>query len=63
MSRLKELRLSRNMSQSCLTERADVFIDTVRKLEYGVNNLRNAKGITLLGLSRALGVTIEELIR
>ena len=56
---LRELRAVREMTQARLAERSGVPRATVATLEGGSSNPTLS---VLLGLSRALGVTIEELI-
>lgn len=58
--RIKSLREFRDLTQEQLADRADVSVDTVRKLE---QNLRQSARInTLRALARALDVQLERLV-
>ncbi|WP_328436850.1 helix-turn-helix domain-containing protein [Streptomyces sp. NBC_00444] len=58
--RIKKLREFRDLSQEQLAERADVHVDTIRKLEQ--NQRQSARINTLRSLARALDVQLERLV-
>ncbi|MET4927342.1 helix-turn-helix transcriptional regulator [Streptomyces sp. PSRA5] len=58
--RIRELREFRDVTQDELAQRADVSVDTVRKLEQ--NQRRSARIDTLRALARALDVQLERLV-
>jgi len=60
MCRLRDIRMARGLSQNKLANKCDVSIDTIRKLEYGVNNINNASVRTVIMLSGTFGLTVEE---
>lgn len=62
MSNLKELRNSRNLSQSKLSELSGVNYQMIQKYEQGVKDINKAQGITLQALARALECKIEDLL-
>lgn len=63
MNRLQKTRLSEGLTQMQLAEKSSVNLATLQKLESGVNNIKEAKGSTLLKLSIALNISIEDLIK
>lgn len=58
--RIKSLREFRGLTQEELAERADVHVDTIRKLEQ--NQRQSARINTLRALARALDVQLERLV-
>lgn len=58
MTRIKDIRVARNMTQKALAEAADISQPFLYDLE---NGNRNAKPETLARIAAALGCTIEDL--
>lgn len=58
--RIRSLREFRDLTQEELAERADVHVDTIRKLEQGQR--QSARVNTLRSLARALDVQLERLV-
>ena len=58
MTRIKDIRVARNMTQKALAEAADISQPFLYDLE---NGNRNAKPETLARIAAALGCTIDEL--
>ena len=63
MITLSKLRLDQGFTQQQLSEKSHVTISTLQKLESGTNDIHKAQVDTVLKLARALGVTIEELVK
>ena len=61
--RLGDLRRVAGLSQQDLSDESGVKITTIQKLESGANDLMGAKVGTVLALARALGTTVEELVK
>jgi transcriptional regulator with XRE-family HTH domain len=51
------------MTQEQLAEAADTTQPVIARFERGGRKLGNASGDTLVRLSRALGVTVDELLK
>ena len=62
MNKLKELRISKGLTQQQLSELSGVKISTLQKYENDVNDIKRARVDMLYKLSQALGTTIEQLI-
>lgn len=60
MSGLKELRVSKGLRQEDLSDISTVKLSTIQKLEGKRNNISNASIDTVMKLSVALGLTVEE---
>lgn len=60
--KLKEIRLSRGLSQSQLAKLSDVKIGMIQKYEQGYKDINKAQVITVYKLSKALECRIEDLI-
>lgn len=60
-NRLASLRKAAGLTQKELAHKANMPIVTIQKLENGANKLLRARTETTLALSRALGITVEEL--
>jgi transcriptional regulator with XRE-family HTH domain len=58
--RIRALRKQRGLAQEALARRADVSLNLVGRLELGM--VKNPHYLTLVGLARALDVTVEELV-
>jgi transcriptional regulator with XRE-family HTH domain len=58
--RIRALRKERGLAQEALARRADVSLNLVGRLELGM--VKNPHYLTLVGLARALDVTVEELV-
>ena len=61
--RLGDLRRAAGLSQQDLSDESGVKITTIQKLESGANDIMGAKVATVLALARALGTTVEELVK
>jgi transcriptional regulator with XRE-family HTH domain len=59
-NRLQELRKEYGLKQDEYAEQSGVAKQTVEKLEQGVNNINNASVDTIIKLSEALRLTVEE---
>lgn len=62
MNKLQEKRKESGLSQSQLSEKSGVKLNTIQKLETGANGISGAKAITIYALAKALGCTMESLI-
>lgn len=62
-NRLGSLRRERGLSQSQMARISGVPITTIQKLENGTNAIMGAKTDTTVRLARALGITVEDLIK
>lgn len=62
MSRLKDQRLEKGMTQNELNISSGIKLTTIQKLESGYSSIMGAKVETIYRLSQALGTTIEALI-
>ena len=62
MNKLKFLRDRFNMTQLDVSKESGVNIDTIRKWENGMNDIRNANVSNVKAVADVFGVTIEELI-
>lgn len=60
---LKELRLSRGMSQTRLSDLSGVGTPQINKIESGKINIENVILRNAVSLAKALGVKVEELIK
>ena len=61
LKNLKKLRQKKGWSQEKLAKEADISYNTLIKIERG--RIKNPKLETLIKLAKALGVSIDELIR
>lgn len=59
---LKNARKQLNLTQEQLSLKSGVKLTTLQKLEHGTNNINAASVETVIRLSRALGVGIEDLV-
>lgn len=62
MSKLKNIRESKNMTQSKLSEISGVNLRTLQDYEQGKKDINGVRGITLYKLAQALECTIEDLL-
>ena len=62
MSKLKALRERFKLTQQELSNKSGVNIDTIRKWENGMNNIRNANVSKVKAVADVFEVSIEELI-
>ena len=62
MTNLKRIRLASNMSQNKLAEVSGVSVRMIQHYEQGVKDINKAQAITLLWLSQALKVRIEDIM-
>lgn len=62
MSKLKEWRLSRNMSQSDLAEASGVSVRMIQHYEQGVRDINKAEALTVLRLADALGCDVRDIL-
>lgn len=59
-SRIRDVRLSRNMSQSALAEKANISLPHISEIELGKSNMRLS---TFIKVAEALQVSADDLIR
>lgn len=62
MSHLKEVRLSKKLSQNQLAELSGVKLGTIQKYEQGTKEINKAQAITVYNLAKTLNVEIEKLL-
>lgn len=62
MNKLQEKRKESGLSQSQLSDKSGVKLNTIQKLETGTNGIFGAKVSTIYALAKALGCTMESLI-
>lgn len=62
MSKLKEIREQKAITQQQLSEASGVNIRMIQYYEQGVKDINKAQAITLLKIARSLNSTIEELL-
>ena len=62
MSKLKQIRESKNLSQSRLAEESGVNIRMIQHYEQGFKDINKVQANTLLKLSQALDCSIEDLL-
>ena len=62
MSNLKQIRESKNFTQSKLSELAGVNIRIIQYYEQGSKDINKAQGMTLYKLSHVLQCNIEDLL-
>lgn len=62
MNKLKFLRDRNNLTQLDVSIQSGVNIDTIRKWESGINDIKNANVSKVKAVADVFGVTIEELI-
>ena len=58
-----EARRAAGLSQGQLAEKAGISLGNLRKLENGQRKIMCAQLDTILPIARALGVTVEELVK
>ena len=62
MSKLQDARKAKGLSQSQLAEAADVSVRMIQHYEQGAKDINQAAGLTLYKISKALNITIEDLL-
>ena len=62
MSKLKDIRKSKNLSQSQLSKKSGVNLRMLQFYEQGVKDINMTAGITLYKLAQALDCNVEELL-
>lgn len=62
MSKLKEIRELRGLSQSKLAELTGVNIQMIQKYEQGTRDINKAQAITVYQLAEALDVSVKDLL-
>ena len=62
MSNLKQIRESKNMTQSKLSEISGVNLRTLQDYEQGHKDINKVAGITLYKLAQALECNVEDLL-
>lgn len=62
MSKLKEIRKASGLSQSGLSEIADVSVRMIQYYEQGLKDINKANGENLYKLSKSLNCKMEDLI-
>lgn len=63
MTNLKRYRENKNLSQRQLSEQTGVNLRTLQDYEQGRKPLGQAAALTVLRIAKALGVTVEDLIK
>ena len=63
MTNLKQYREMRKLSQRELAEKSGVSLRTLQDYEQGRKPLGQAAALTVLSIAKALGVTVEDLIK
>ena len=63
MSKLKNVRQAKGMTQKALAEKTGISLRTIQHYEQGSKDLNMAAAATLLRISQALGCTMEDLIQ
>lgn len=63
MTNLQEYRKKRNISQRQLAEQTGVNLRTLQDYEQGRKPLGQAAALTVLRIAKALGVTVEDLVK
>ena len=61
-SRLKELRLSKGLSQSKLATESGVSVRLIQDYEQGSKNIYGGSALTILKLAQALDTSVEYLL-
>ena len=61
-TKLKEARLAARLTQEELSEKSGVPLTTIQKLESGEQDLLKTRIDTVLVLTKALGISIAELV-
>lgn len=59
--KIRELRLKKGLSQEKLARLADVSFNTIVKIEAGES--QNPTFLTVIGIAKALGISLEELAK
>ena len=60
---IKELRLSKGLTQEQLANKAGIRITTLQKLESGASRITGARVETIYAIAQVLGVTVEYLVQ
>jgi transcriptional regulator with XRE-family HTH domain len=60
MFKLKEIRKAKGLTLQELADKSGVKIETIRSLEYEINNPNNAKISTLIKLAKALKCKVRD---
>lgn len=60
MFKLKEIRKAKGLTLQELADKSGVKIETIRSLEYEINNPSNAKISTLIKLAKALKCKVRD---
>lgn len=63
MTNLKRYRENKNLSQRQLSEQTGVNLRTLQDYEQGRKPLGQAAALTVLSIAKALGVTVEDLVK
>lgn len=63
MTNLQEYRKKRNISQRQLAEQTGVNLRTLQDYEQGRKPISQAAAVTVYQIAKALGVTVEDLIK
>lgn len=62
MSKLKETRANRHMTQAELADSSGVSVRMIQKYEQGDRDINKAQGSTLFSLAKALECQIEDIL-
>ena len=60
MFKLKEIRKAKGLTLQELADKSGVKIETIRSLEYEINNPNNAKISTLIKIAKALKCKVRD---
>lgn len=63
MTNLKRYRENKNLSQRQLSEQTGVNLRTLQDYEQGRKPISQAAAVTVYQIAKALGVTVEDLIK
>lgn len=63
MNKLKEKREAAGISQAVLAERTGISVRVIQNYEQGTRDLNGARAITVYRIAKALGCSVEDLIR
>jgi transcriptional regulator with XRE-family HTH domain len=62
MSKLKQIREEKNITQAKLSEISGVNLQMIQKYEQGVKDINKAQGITLHNIAQALECKVEDIL-
>lgn len=62
MSKLKEMREKRGLTQAALADKSDINVRTLQCYEQGIKDINKAAAISVYKLAQALRCAVEDLI-